>query len=93
MHQMFREKLGLEKSQFKFEEKKIYFKSLNHVIPSTSRPDPSTSHDKASSQSVSFSSVVRFFNVSFSLQCKQCFSVTTNENSVNSVNSVNGVEQ
>ena len=81
----------IRKNQFKFEEKKT---TLNHLITLSLLhqgliPPPLMIRHPVKV----FHSVVKLFNVSFSLQCKQCYSVTTNENSVNSVNSVNGVEQ
>ena len=82
-------KLGLEKNQFKFEEKKF---TLNHLITLSLLHQGLILPPLMIRHPVKvFHSVVKLFNVSFSLQFQQCYSVTTNENSVNSVNSVKSV--
>ena len=67
-------KLGLEKNQFKLEEKKF---TLNHLITlfllhqGLILPPLMIRHPVKM-----FHSIVELFNVSFSVQCKQCYSVT-----------------
>ena len=81
----------IRKNQVKFKEKKT---SLNHLITLSLLyqglilPPLMIRHPVKV-----FHSVGKLFSVSFSQHCKQCYTATTNEDSVNSVNSVNSVEQ